>query len=442
MPDARTTTLSVLEDLFGSYPRQDFQARLWDGTTWPDDGREPQFTLVLKHPGSLRAMLLPPTQVTAGEAYVYGDVDIEGDVFGVYPFADYLLRERSLGVLDKARLGRRLRSLPRSPRTRDARRAPEPDITARKYSKEYDRQAVTSHYDMPQELFPLYLGRYLLYTSAYFGSPDEDLDTAQERKLDLICRKLRLQEGDRLLDIGCGWGSLSIWAAQHYGVRAHGVTLSEPQAARAAERADEAGVGELVRFEARDYRDVEPGEQYDRVAAIEMYEHVAPHQLPDYFARVHSLLRPGGVFLNQGIVRRIDFDQAVARRGDSFMERWVWPNCVLVPVSEALRAAEVGGFEVRDVENMRDHYTLTLTHWCRNVEANREQVIRLIGDDGYRLWRLWTAGAAYANARRHVGVHQMLFSKAKDGRSGLPLTRHDLYETELGRPEREPVPSA
>ena len=437
MADPRTTTLEVIEELFAKYPGRDFAVRLWDGTTWPGNGGEPRATLVLKHPGSLRAMLLPPTQRVAGEAYVYGDVDIEGDVFGIFPVADYLLRERALGLREKLGLARRLRSLPRSPRARDGRRAPEPEITARRYSKEYDRQAVTSHYDLPQELFPLYLGRYLLYTSAYFASPDEDLDTAQERKLDLICRKLRLQPGERLLDVGCGWGSLSIWAARHYGVRAHGVTLSEPQAERARERAEEAGVADLVRFGARDYRDVESREGYDKIAAIEMYEHVAPHQLVDFFGRIHSLLRPGGAFMNQGIVRRIDFDQAVKRRGDSFMERWVWPNCVLVPVSEALRAAELAGFEIRDVENMRDHYTLTLTHWCRNVEANREQVIRLLGDDGYRLWRLWTAGAAYANERRHVGVHQVLHSKPRDGRSDLPLTRQDLYETDVGHPERE-----
>jgi cyclopropane-fatty-acyl-phospholipid synthase len=439
MADPRTTTLAILEQLFAQYPRRDFEVRLWDGTTWPGDDGEPRSTLVLRHPGSLRALLLPPTQRGAGEAYVYGDVDIEGDIFGIYPVADYLLRERSLGTLEKLSLAARLRSLPPSPRARDRRRPPR--LRARRYSKEYDRQAVTSHYDLPQDLFPLYLGRYLLYTSAYFGSPDEDLDTAQERKLDLICRKLRLQPGERLLDVGCGWGSLSIWAARHYAVRAHGVTLSEPQAQRARERAEEAGVADLVRFEARDYRDVDAGEPYDKIAAIEMYEHVAPHQLVDFFARVHSLLRPGGAFMNQGIVRRIDFDQAVARRGDSFMERWVWPNCVLVPVSEALRAAELAGFEIRDVENMRDHYTLTLTHWCRNVETNREQVIRLLGDDGYRLWRLWTAGAAYANERRHVGVHQVLHSRPRDGRSGLPLTRHDLYERKLAHPEREPAPA-
>ncbi len=433
MPDPRATTLSILEELLRDNPNPDFAVRLWDGTPWPGEVREPRFTLVLRHPGSLRAMLLPPTQLSAGEAYVHGDVDVEGDIFGVFPLADFLLRERPLGRRAALRLARRLRSLPEPPAPRERRRPPR--LRARKYSKEFDRQAVTSHYDLPDELFPLYLGRYLLYTSAYFGSPDEDLDSAQERKLDLICRKLLLEPGERLLDVGCGWGSLSIWAARHYGVRAHGVTLSEPQARRARERAQEAGVGDLVRFDAGDYRDLDTREPYDKIASIEMYEHVAPHQLPDYFARIHGLLRPGGLFLNQGIVRRIDFDQSVARRGESFIERWVWPNCVIVPVSEALHAAEAGGFEVRDVESMRDHYTLTLTHWCRNVEASREEIVRLLGEDGFRLWRLWTAGAAYANAQGHVGVHQVVLSRLDGGLSGAPLARTYLDAEEARRPD-------
>jgi cyclopropane-fatty-acyl-phospholipid synthase len=431
MSDPKATTLAVLEELLAGLHRRDFAVRLWDGTEWPAETLEPRWTLVLAHPGSLRALLLPPTQVTMGEAYVYGDVDIEGDVHAVFALADHLLA-RPLPRSTRLRLARRLLTLPRTRVPREGKRQPpEPRLRARRYSREYDRQAVTSHYDLPNELFPHFLGRTLLYTSAYFDSPDEDLETAQERKLELICRKLRLREGERLLDVGCGWGTLAIWAAEHHGVRVDAVTLSRPQAELGAARAAEAGVSDLVRIEARDYRDVTEWGAYDKVASIEMFEHVAPHQLRDYFSHLHRLLKPGGVMLNQGICRRIDFD-VVKRRGTSFIERWVWPNCVVVPVSEALRAAELAGFEVRDVENMRDHYVLTLTHWSRNVEAAREQITAILDEEGYRLFRLWTAGAAYGNARGHVGVHQVLLAKPRDRVSGLPLRRDR---------EREPEPA-
>ena len=436
MPDAAQTTLSIVEDLFGAYRPRDFAVRLWDGTTWgPDPGEEARFTFVLEHPGALRAMLLPPSQLTLAEAYVYGDFDIDGDINAIFPFADYLLVGR-FGLGERLGLGRRLLSLPRTKRPRTGGREPF-RRRAKLYSRDYDRQAVTYHYDLSNEFFRLMLGERMLYTCGYFASPDEDLDTAQERKLELICRKLRLEQGERLLDVGCGWGALAIYAAERYGVEVHGVTLSRPQADLAGELADAAGVADRVRFEARDYRELDPVEPYDKIASVCMFEHVAPHQLPDYFRRVQELLKPGGVFFNQGIARNIDFERT-ARRGDSFIERWVFPGCKVVPVSESVRAAELAGFEPRDLESLRDHYALTIAHWNRNVERNRERIVELIGEEAYRVFRLYTAGAVYGYRKGHVSVFQALFAKPKEGVAGLPLSRADWY-AELDEPARTRV---
>jgi cyclopropane-fatty-acyl-phospholipid synthase len=426
MADARSTTLALLDDLFGSPPRREFAVRLWDGSLWGGEAdEEPRSTIVLRHPGAVRAMFWPPSQLTLAEAYVYDDFDVEGDIHAIFPIADRLLIGR-FGPRERLGLVRRLLSLPRTKRPRTGSREPF-RRRARRFSREYDRQAVTYHYDLSNEFFRLMLGERMLYTCAYFASADEDLDSAQERKLELICRKLRLQEGERLLDVGCGWGALALYAAEHYGVDVHGVTLSRPQAELANERARELGVDHLVRIEARDYRELRPPKPYDKIASVCMFEHVAPHQLPDYFRRVRELLKPGGVFFNQGIARKIDFERT-ARRGNSFIERWVFPGCKVVPVSESLRAAELAGFEPRDLESLRDHYALTITHWNRNVERNRERIVELVGEEAYRVFRLYTAGSVYGYQQGHVSVYQALFAKPRDGVSGLPLTRADWYD--------------
>ncbi len=435
MPDARATTLSILDDLFGSYGGREFTVRLWDQTTWSDGAG---FTLVLRHPGALRAMLWPPSQLALSEAYVYDDFDIEGDVQLIFPLADHLLLGRRWSTRERLGLARRVLSLPRERRPRMEGRGPF-ERKGRMWTGDYDRAAVTYHYDLSNEFFMHMLGARTLYTCAYFASEDEDLDAAQEHKLELICRKLRLEEGETLLDIGCGWGGLAIYAAQNYGVRVHGVTLSGPQAELGMERARAAGVGDLVKLEARDYRELDPSSRFAKIASVCMFEHVAPHLLPDYFRRVHKLLEPGGVFFNQGIARHMHFEQT-ARRGNSFIERWVFPGCKVVPVSASLRAAELAGFEVRDVESLRDHYALTLSHWNRNIEANREAIVADVGEEAYRVFRLYTAGAVYGYRTGRVSVYQALFAKPRDGASGLPLTRADWYDgLEATAPAREEV---
>jgi cyclopropane-fatty-acyl-phospholipid synthase len=408
-----------LQTLLANYPRRDFQVRLWDGTTWGAKN-DPRFTLDLKHPGVLRAMFLSPSELTLGEAYICDDFDIEGDIEAAFELAEHLLgQKRSLG--ESFDLNERLQKLPRSDRPRTGLHSAR--LGGAVHSKDRDRQAVRYHYDLPAEFYALWLDQRMIYSSAYFAAPEQDLDTAQVRKLDYICRKLRLRPGERLLDIGCGWGGLIMHAAAHYGVEAVGITLSVPQAEVARKRLHELGLNNRCRVEVSDYRDIEHDRQYDKIVSVGMFEHVGEALLPEYFRRTGDLLEPGGVFLNQGI----SYSATYHRQGPSFTDRYVFPDGEMVPISTSLRAAELSGFEVRDVESLREHYGLTLHHWVRRLEAHAEEARRITDDTTYRIWRLYMAGAAHGFRSGRLNVYQTLLAKPLHGQSGLPLTREDWY---------------
>jgi cyclopropane-fatty-acyl-phospholipid synthase len=422
MPDPVGTTLALLREVLG--PAPDLNVRLWDGRELEPPAPDERCTLVLTHPGALRAFLWPPTQLNMAEAYVRGDIDFEGDVHGVFGLADALLVEHRWGLRERLSLARRLLSLP-SERRPSAGREPA-RLRGRRFSRARDREAVTYHYDTSNEFFACYLDERMVYTCAYFESPDDDLDTAQEQKLDLVCRKLRLREGERLLDIGCGWGALVMHAAEHYGVEALGITLSEPQAELANERIRAAGLEGRCRVDVCDYRDLDAPEAFDKVASICMFEAVGEALLPDFFARASAFMRPGGVFLNQGVARSYHFERT-ARRGPSFMERYVFPDGGVVPISTALQAAEQAGLEVRDVESLREHYELTLRHWVARLEERRDDAILATDEQTFRVWRLYMSGAAYGMKTGRLNVYQALLARPDGGASGLPLTREDWY---------------
>src|SRR5713226_6082337 len=343
---ALQTTLSLLQDLLGSSPQRNFAVRLWNGTTWkpePQSGEPARFTIVLQHPGALRKMFLPPSDLTLGEAYIYNDFDIEGDIEAVFPLGDQFMD----GSWGKLRFGKRLLSLPNAgqPRPGDA----AAKLRGTRHSKERDRQAVTYHYDRSNDFYALWLDSRMVYSCAYFATPDDDLETAQQRKLEYICRKLRLKPGERLLDIGCGWGGLVLYAAQHFGVDAYGITLSEPQAELAQQRIQQAGLTERCKVEVRDYRDVTQANSFDKIVSVGMFEHVGETLLPVYFKQAWSVLRPGGVFLNHGIASNMSIPSL---EKDSFARHYVFPDGELVPINATLRAAESSGFEVREVESL------------------------------------------------------------------------------------------
>jgi cyclopropane-fatty-acyl-phospholipid synthase len=412
-------TLRLLDELFSSHSDQ-FTVRLWNGTTWPDD-RPRQATLVLNHPGALRAMLLPGTEIALAEAYLYNDVDIEGDFLATFHWANDLAQKTS-NWKQKLSFGRELMRLPNRMNPRVSRRGPA-KLSGKRHSLERDRQAVAYHYNVSNDFYALFLGKRMVYTCAYFRNLEESLDQAQEQKLEHICRKLRLKPGQRLLDIGCGWGSLVLYAAEKYGVDATGVTLSQPQVDLANQRIAAARLQDRCRVQFRDYREVT--EPYDVVASIGMFEQVGEDQLATYFQHVNRILRPGGVFLNHGIARRV-----VEKTWDpqNFSDAYVFPDGELSPISHTLRVAEECGFEVRDVESLREHYIQTLMRWVRNLETRHDEALAYVDEPTYRVWRAYMSASEFGFRSGRLNLYQsLLFKPAGFGPSNLPLTREDWY---------------
>ncbi|MDE3151240.1 MAG: class I SAM-dependent methyltransferase [Gemmatimonadota bacterium] len=429
----------VLRLAFGDPESREFSVRYWDGSETPA-GVRPRFTLVLRHPGALRRMLLPPSELRLGEAFVRGDFDVEGDLEAAAAVGDALpqrFRQRGviLGLLD---------TLPRLPRAGGM-----ASLTARRpartksedmHTEERDRLAVRSHYDVGNDFYALWLDPRMVYSCGYFPTGTESLAAAQAAKLDHVCRKLRLRANDRLLDIGCGCGALVEWAGANYGARAFGITVSEPQAQYADGRLFDAALVGRCGVAVLDYRQIGPPHEYDRIASIGMVEHVGRIRLAQYFRTAYSVLRPGGLFLAHGIVaapeqRAPGLAAALGRRvwqAGAFIDRYVFPDGELVTLGEMIAAAETAGFEVRDVESLRDHYTRTLRHWVRRLEAREREAVALVGTETYRTWRLYMAASAHAFTSGRLNVVQILLAKRDAaGRVEVPPSRADLYSADL-----------
>ena len=429
---------SIMELLFGPPAIRAFAVRYPGGFLEPSGSPAPLFTLVLKRAGSLRRMFWPPSERNVGEAYLRDDYDIEGDLEAAAGLADLLIsRFSSLPTL--LRLALLMRTLPKDEHLTETglsgTRAGGLTPTGDTHSRERDAAVIRYHYDVGNDFYALWLDARMVYSCAYFPEGVTDLDAAQAAKLEHICRKLRLQPGERLLDIGCGWGGLILYAAQHFGVQATGITLSEAQAALARERIRAAGLEDRVQVQVRDYRDL-VGERFDKVASVGMFEHVGRAHLQQYVAQVYTLLKPGGLFLNHGIViaektvspGTLERLAGLIWRQKTFMQQYVFPDGELVYTHEVLAHAERLGFETRDVESLREHYALTLRHWVRRLEARHAEAVASVGESGYRIWRFYMGGCAWAFSTGRIGLSQMLFSRPDArGRSGLPLSRADLY---------------
>lgn len=428
----------VVEALFGPPRERTFTVRYWNGSEEsPGVTSDTSFTLWFRRPGALRRMLLPPSELSITEAFIAGDVDLLGDAERAMFLGDAIGScVQSVGGF--AALLPLLIALPHDDEadgflaTRHARFG---HGAHGRLGIEGGPDAIQHHYDTGNEFYGLWLDGRMVYSCAYFREPDESIDTAQLNKLDLICRKLHLEPGMRFLDIGCGWGALIMHAAANYGVKATGITLSVEQAALARERIDAAGLSENCRVELRDYRELTRDEEFDRVASVGMMEHVGDGRLPGYFALVHRVLRPGGLFLNHAIVRdghrpdpspRDRILSKLWKRGE-FIQRHVFPDGRLVPVAQVVDRAERAGFELRDVEAMREHYIITLRHWLRGLERHREEAIALVGERRYRTWKLYLLAAINGFRAGNTNIVQALFAKrSSDGTVPLPLTRDYL----------------
>ena len=420
-------TVELLQGVFAGYPNRDFAVRLWDGTVWtPQGATEHRFTIVLNHPAALRKMFFPPTERRLGEAYMFGDFEIEGELYEAIYLARYLWEGWSWK--DTLRFAPKLLRMPTRSGLSNEQIA---QVSGQKHSVNRDKQAIQYHYDVSNEFYQLWLDDKMVYSCAYFADPDESIDTAQSRKLDYICRKLRLQPGERLLDIGCGWGALIIHAAQHYGVEALGVTLSEKQLALANERITAAGLADRCRAELQDYRHVDESQPFDKIVSVGMVEHVGRENLGIYFEKAYRLLKPGGVFLNHGITLLSAPFESLYEAKDSFVQQYVFPDGDSQPIQYVLDVAAKANFEVRDVESLREHYALTLKNWLERYEAHTDTILDMMGPQGYRQWRIYLAGARWVFESGYNSIHQALLYKSLDGRTAhgyLPLTRDDWYQ--------------
>jgi cyclopropane-fatty-acyl-phospholipid synthase len=374
----------------------------------------PRFTVVVNDIGALRAALLPPSLIKICEAFIRGDVEIGGDLgvaierLLVFVSAPHLVR-RSVALLPVVwRLPRSAR--PARPAAAGLR------LRGRRHSRARDRAAVQHHYDISNDLYALFLDRLMVYSCAYYETGKEDLECAQESKLALICRKLELRPGQRLLDIGAGWGALAVYAAERHGVQVLGITLSKAQASFAHQRVQEAGLSSRAEIVLRDYRDLSEEEAFDRISSIEMFEHVGREQLGEYFARVYRMLKPGGLFLNQGnsVQERVNLPFFGLRwiiNHRPVMDRYILPDQELVSISRALDAAEGAGFEVVSVQGLREHHARTMHTWLGRLEAREADATRLVGAEAYRVCRLLLAGCAKYYEVGMLGVYQMLLRR-------------------------------
>lgn len=393
----------LLERAFENHPTHRFSIELWDKSRveW---GKPQDFQLCFHRSAALRAILASRDPAVFAEAYVNGDVDIRGDLYAAVGLGRYL-RNARFSLRDKLWVATKL-GVPHS-----------------RHTRREDTRDVQRHYDLSDDFFRLFLDRNMVYSCAYFERPDQDLDTAQERKLDLVCRKLNLQPGETLLDVGCGWGGLLLWAAGHYPIRARGITLSRHQAETARRRIADAGLSDRVTVEERHYSDLPEG-AFDRIASVGMYEHVGIARYPSYFGALYQALRPGGLLLNHGITAsRISGDHI----GGEFIFRNIFPGAELDDVSHTQSVIEDTGFEVIDVQALRPHYALTLLAWMRRFQAHRSEAARLVPQRLLRAWDLYFPGCARAFEENQIGVYQVLCAKPDaDGRADVPLTREAL----------------
>lgn len=376
--------------------------QLWDGQQFDFGKTAPKVTIRVPHASGL-SYLLTPSLSNLGKAYVEGKLEVEGRANEVIGVANALARHTLKRSGKFARL-----------------------VRPYSHNKKKDAEAIEYHYDVSNDFYRTWLDDNMVYSCAYFENGHEDLATAQLKKIDHILTKIQVRRGDTLLDIGCGWGALVIRAAQKYGARCVGITLSKNQCELATERVRQAGLSEQVEIRLQDYRDISG--TFDRITSVGMFEHVGLKHLPDYFAKIHALLADDGYAMNHGITTTDPDNGATPYGGGDFIDKYVFPHGELPHIGHVLKTMQMGGLEALDVENLRPHYARTCALWADNFEMNAEKIRTLVDDRRFRIWRVYLAGCSYAFEQDWISLNQIVCSKAGRDVSTLPHSRRYMYQ--------------
>ncbi|TFW10606.1 class I SAM-dependent methyltransferase [Oxalobacteraceae bacterium OM1] len=375
---------------------------LWNGERLDFSDEAPQVTVRVPQASSLTTFL-EPSLYNLGKAYVEGKIDVEGRLQDIIAIGTTLAKQTLKAEGKFSRLTRTFQ-----------------------HTREKDKEAISYHYDVSNDFYRTWLDENMVYSCAYFENGDEDLGTAQLKKIDHILTKIQLRPGQTLLDIGCGWGALVLRAAQKYGARCVGITLSQKQYELARERVQRAGVADRVEIRLEDYRDVHG--TFDRITSVGMFEHVGKKNLPLYFTKMRSLLADDGMAMNHGITSTDPNDGETAYGGGEFIEKYVFPHGELNHIGTVLRTMQEGGLEALDVENLRRHYARTCALWADNFEGHAKDVRAMVDEKTFRIWRVYLAGCAYAFAQDWIAIYQVVCTKAGRAASALPWNRRYMYE--------------
>lgn len=375
---------------------------LWNGHQIDFSAESPRVTIRLPRLSAAR-YLLTPSLSNLGAAYVEGAIEVKGAARDMIYIVNALARTSLKAEGKFARMARNI-----------------------SHDKAEDAEAIRYHYDVSNDFYAQFLDPNMVYSCAYFATGEETLAEAQVKKIDHILTKIQLQRGQTLLDIGCGWGALVIRAAQQYGVKCVGVTLSENQCGLARERVAQAGLEHLIEIRLQDYRDVSG--QFDRITSVGMFEHVGLRHLPDYFAHINRLLTPDGLVMNHGITTTDPDNGETPYGGGEFIERYVFPHGELAHVGQVLKTMQQGGLEVIDVENLRRHYAKTCAIWTDNFEAGAATVRRLGGEKRFRIWHVYLAGCSYAFEQDLISLYQIVCGKAGRDCAALAWSRQYMYQ--------------